>query len=275
MEGPGGGATYALGHSGRELDRLSTQARAFEPFTRRMLQEAGIAPGMRVLDVGSGAGDVAFLCASIVGPGGQVIGMDRSHAAVETASDRSREAGFDNVTFEPGDPSVMAFDEPFDAIVGRLVLMHQPDPAEMLRRLAQLLRPNGIVAFQEFDVSGSRSVPPSPTFDKCVQWITAALNHAGTDSELGPRLFQTFVAAGLPGPKMSLEAAIWGGDQNPGAVLVSETVRTLLPVILKLGAATAEEVEIDTLRDRVQREILAGGGVAISPLLVGAWTRLS
>ena len=60
MDGTGGGAGYALGHSQREIGRLSVQARMFEPFTRRMLQQAGVSQGMRVLDVGSGAGDVAF-----------------------------------------------------------------------------------------------------------------------------------------------------------------------------------------------------------------------
>jgi hypothetical protein len=59
MSGNGGGKGYALGHSSREIGRLSTQARVFEPFTRRMLQHAGVSPGMRVLDAGSGAGDVA------------------------------------------------------------------------------------------------------------------------------------------------------------------------------------------------------------------------
>src|SRR5690242_12558414 len=51
--------SYVLGHTGRELDRLSTQARLLEPITRRWLHDAGIAPGMQVLDVGTGVGDVA------------------------------------------------------------------------------------------------------------------------------------------------------------------------------------------------------------------------
>jgi protein-L-isoaspartate O-methyltransferase len=77
LDAIGAGASYGLGHSERELGRLSAQARIFEPFTRRMLEQAGVSQGMRVLDVGSGTGDVAFLCASLVGPAGEVIGMDR------------------------------------------------------------------------------------------------------------------------------------------------------------------------------------------------------
>jgi hypothetical protein len=68
---------YALGHSPRELERLAVQARLVDPITRAFLREAGIAPGMRVLDVGCGAGDVAFLAADLVGRDGAVIGIER------------------------------------------------------------------------------------------------------------------------------------------------------------------------------------------------------
>jgi tRNA A58 N-methylase Trm61 len=74
---------YVLGHSARELERLRRQAELVNPNTRQYLIEAGIAPGMRVLDVGSGAGDVAFLAAELVGPSGQVVGVDRSLNAIE------------------------------------------------------------------------------------------------------------------------------------------------------------------------------------------------
>jgi cyclopropane fatty-acyl-phospholipid synthase-like methyltransferase len=84
-------AGYALGHSEGELRRLSAQAAIFEPFKRRMLQQAGVSQGMRVLDVGSGTGDVAFLAlaASLVGLTGEVVGVDKAPSAVETAQERA------------------------------------------------------------------------------------------------------------------------------------------------------------------------------------------
>ena len=72
---------YVLGHSDRELDRLQVQARLIEPITRTFFSDAGLAPGMRVLDIGSGAGDVAFLAAELVGEEGEVVGIDRASAA--------------------------------------------------------------------------------------------------------------------------------------------------------------------------------------------------
>jgi ubiquinone/menaquinone biosynthesis C-methylase UbiE len=113
-------------------------------------------PGMRVLDVGSGAGDAAFLAAELVGPGAEVIGADPGADAVQWAKAR----GLGNVKFLEGDPAEMQFDPPFDAVVGRLVLMFYPDAVDALRKLAGHLREGGLVVFQEFDMANARSVPP-------------------------------------------------------------------------------------------------------------------
>jgi SAM-dependent methyltransferase len=240
-----------------------------------MLQQAGLSEGMRVLDVGNGSGDVAVLVASLVGPMGEVVGMDKSQQAVDMAQQRVKKAGLINVNFVTGNANEACFATQFDAAVGRLVLMHQPDPAARLRSLSRCVRTGGVIAFQEFDISAARSSPPSPTFEQGLKWISEAFAAAGTDIRMGVKLCSTFVNAGLPPPNMSLEAGIWGGEDNAAATLLSDVIRSLLPVIEKFGIATAEKVEIDTLRERIQSEISAGGGVAISPSLIGAWTRLN
>jgi SAM-dependent methyltransferase len=201
---------YALGHSQRELTRLSTQATLFEAFTRRMFERAGLTRGMRVLDVGSGNGDVAFLAASFVGESGEVLGVDKSPVGVQAANARAKEAGFKNVTFTACDLTTMFSARPFDAVIGRLVLMYQADPVAVLRRLARRLRPGGVIAFQEFDVEAAKCYPESPTFCQAMVWIRAALEKTGADNRMGVRLFSTFVVAGIPGPSMSLEASIGG-----------------------------------------------------------------
>ena len=68
---------YVLGQSAYEYERLTMQAKILQPFTEKFFTRAGIRPGMRVLEVGSGMGDVALLVAEIVGPGGRVLGADR------------------------------------------------------------------------------------------------------------------------------------------------------------------------------------------------------
>src|SRR5215468_1599619 len=157
---------YALGHSEHELNRLSDQGRAFAPFTRQLFEQAEIGPGMRVLDVGSGAGDVTFLAAELVGPAGEVVGADCAAAAIEWANSRAKSQSVRNVKFVECDPTVADFGEQFDAVVGRTVLMYYPNPVAAIRHLARHLRPARLMIFQEFDTDAFRSVPATPTFER-------------------------------------------------------------------------------------------------------------
>lgn len=93
---------YILGHSKQELRRLMLQAENLRPITARLLREAGLAPGMRVVDLGCGVGDVAFLAAEMVGPTGSVIAIDRNTTAIVTA--RASAAGHTNIEFIEAQP---------------------------------------------------------------------------------------------------------------------------------------------------------------------------
>jgi SAM-dependent methyltransferase len=266
-------STYALGHSEQELERLSRQAQAFEPFTRQLLQQAGINTGMRVLDVGCGSGDVAFLAADLVGPTGEVIGADRAAAAAQRATARAQARDFRNVKFLEGDPTEMQFDRPFDAVIGRLVLMYYPDPVDAVRRLAGQVREGGLIIFQEFDIANARSLPLAPTFERHISWIKQALGATGARTQLGLELYSVFVAAGLPGPTMRMDAVIGGGPDCPVYELVAEVTRSLLPVMEKLKIATATEVDVSSLAQRLRDEGVAAKGVVLSPGLIGSWSR--
>jgi ubiquinone/menaquinone biosynthesis C-methylase UbiE len=98
---------------------------------------------MRVLDVGSGAGHVAFLAAELVGPAGEVIGTDKAATAVAAAQKHVKARTLPQVSFREGDPTEIMFERPFDAVIGRYVLMFQTDPAAMLHKIRRHLRPGG------------------------------------------------------------------------------------------------------------------------------------
>lgn len=268
--------SYVLGHSDRELDRLSKQARLVDPITRRFLQAAGISAGMRVLDVGSGAGDVAFLAAELVGETGEVFGTDRSSAALATARQRARARSLANVDFLDGDPAGMTFDRPFDAVVGRYVLLFQPDPAAMVRRLAAHARPGGVIFFHEPDWDGVRSDPPAPIYDRCSGWIRETLRLSGADTRMGTKLFSTFVRAGLPGPVMQLESLAAGGANNADALrMLADLAGSLAAEMERLGVAAAADLGLGDLAERMIGEAAAAGSVILSRFEVGAWSRRS
>ena len=264
---------YVLGHSGQELDRLSRQAEIFAPFTRQLFQQAGIGGGMRVLDVGCGGGDVALLASELVGPRGMVIGADQAISAVQRATERARALQMGNVQFFEGDPTEMHFDRPFDAIIGRFVLMYYPDPVDAIRKLAGHVRDGGLIVFQEFDMANCCSLPPAPTFERHIDWIKQSLIATGARTQLGLELYSVFVNAGLPGPSMRMDAVIGGRPDCPAFELVAEVARSLLPAMEKLKIATAKEVDISNLVGRIRNEVVGARGVVLSPGLIGAWSR--
>jgi SAM-dependent methyltransferase len=263
---------YALGHSEDELTRLGQQAQAYAPFTRTLFAQAGIRPGMRILDVGCGAGDVSFLAADLVGPSGEVVGTDFAEKAVGWATARAQAREQATVRFQVGDPTLLEFERPFDAVVGRLVLMYYPDPIAAVQKLLRHVRPGGAIIFQEFDMESIRSIPPAPTFDRAAGWVRRTLSATGTRINMGLELFPVFRAAGLPEPSLRLDALIGGGEDFPYDIFVG-VVKSLLPAMEGLQIATAAEVDLETLAERIRDEVTAGNGVVVSPALIGAWSR--
>jgi SAM-dependent methyltransferase len=265
---------YVFGHSPEEQRRLMAQEEYLGASLKQLLREAGVTPGMRVLDIGCGVGDTSFLTARLVGATGSVVGVDRAPEPLTTARERAAVAGMDNVSFVEGDLRELAFDAPFDAAIGRFVLMYQPDPAAAVRSAAHHVRPGGIVAFQEVDVGvGALSFPRCPTQEQCAERIQATYRAGGIHVRMGARLFGVFRDAGLSEPTMRLDARIGGGPDFPGYAHLAWLVRSLLPMIERFGIATAAEVDIETLEDRLRTEAVAGGGVFVSAPFIGAWAR--
>ena len=177
-------SSYVLGHADVEVQRLLLQGRLYDGYTEHALRLAGLRPGMRVLDIGSGPGDVSFIAARLVGPTGSVLGVDAAPAMVELARSRAAEKGFSTVRFTHAAIDAIALDEPVDAVIGRLILMHLRDPAATLRHLGSLVRPGGVIAFSENDIAGARSVPDMPLFGQVIPGIVRAFEAMG----LSPRV---------------------------------------------------------------------------------------
>src|SRR5215831_1790962 len=140
---------YALGYTSAEHERLIRQAAVIAPHTEQLFRQAGIGPGQRVMDLGSGVGDVSILLAKLVGPSGEVVGIERDANSIARADLRVAEAGLHNVHFFETDVNDISNAKSFDAVVGRFILMFFPDPLSVLESAARLLRPGGVLAFQE------------------------------------------------------------------------------------------------------------------------------
>lgn len=266
--------SYVLGRSDAETKRLILQHRIYGPITRRLFEAAGIGAGMKVLDIGSGAGDVSLLLADLVGPRGQVMGVDLNPGILATAQARADAAGAKNVTFWSGDARDVIHVADFDAVVGRWVLMYVPGPAQLMRQLSSLLKPGGIMAFQEIDLSNPpASFPPTELSTQLQRWSVPPAGVPGPDARIGTKLFRLFTEAGLPEPEMRMEAPIGGGPDWPGYEYSAETLRSLLPALQHMMGLDPAKVEIDTLAARLRTEAEARQSIQMLPLIVGAWSR--
>ena len=210
-----------------EQHRLERQAELFDPLTERVFRAAGLGPGMRVLDLGSGAGDVAMLAARLVGSDGEVVGVERDPDAVAAAKARVERAGLSNVRFVQGDVQTLdGIEGDLDAVVGRLVLMYLHDPVAALARAAQLLRPGGLVCVQEGDMTYDWAEPMTPLWKQVRGWFLETLTRARVAPRMGPvtvlelrrqRLAGTRAATGVRSRRWCQGCSLGLGQRRPGS----------------------------------------------------------
>lgn len=263
---------YALGNTDGEHERLIWQAGLVAPLTERLLREAGIGPGQRVLDLGSGVGDVAMLAARLVRPDGHVVGVERDERSIARAASRAAEAGMRHIEFVRSDVSAIAAEGPFDAVIGRFILMWLPDPAGIVRAACRLVRPGGAVAFQETDWAPLLALLHAlPLWTATAGAIHRSFRATGADPDLGPGLYRVFLDAGLPGPTMRSEMPM--GRQPQFARWFYELACTLGAQDSGADARLAPLGHLSTLQARLQHELDASAAVAALPASVLAWCR--
>src|SRR5512140_3125080 len=268
---------YCLQHSEQELRRLETQGNFLRASTRDFLERTGITEGMRVLDMGCGAGDVSFLTAELVGPAGEVIGVDRAEAAIGTANARAQAKGLTNVHFVQADfdhLDQLAAERPFDAVVCRLVLVHQANAYDAIRKLLRLVRPGGVVGFQELDL-GVRywSTHKLNALDKFYACVQSLLDRKLCSDSLSTAFVKAFDDAGITNRRIIRSGAAESSSEVGVYTWLGDWVRSFSGTAVKLGLPLPDfgSKPFDEL---LKSEVESTGAVFIPFFWLGAVGRL-
>jgi SAM-dependent methyltransferase len=259
---------YALA-TGEAADyRLRILHDLYGPGTRRVLLESGLRGGMRVADLGCGVGMVTALLAELVGPRGQVVGVDFSGAQLTQARRRLNDGGA-NIRFVEASATETGLSPgSFDLVYCRFLLIHLPEPERALSEMFALLKPDGILVCEDGDLTASGS-EPSSALDAFADLWGRLGPRRGLDYTLGRRLFQMVIAAGFPAPEITFNQPVVARGESKRFLELS--VAEAGPAFIGAGLITSWELD----RTLVEMRRLAGDGsvLAMMPRMAQVWAR--
>jgi ubiquinone/menaquinone biosynthesis C-methylase UbiE len=239
---------YVLATGSAAANRLRILHNIYGPGARSLLVRSGLRQGMRVADLGCGVGMVTQMLAELVGPTGEVIGVDFSKAQVEQAK-ALLPAGITNVEFiEASATDTGLARESFDLVYCRFLLIHLPEPKAALREMYQLLKPNGLLVCEDGDLTSAGSEPPSQ-----LQAFSTLFGNLGpkwgVDYTLGRRLYQMILDANFFHPQITFNQPVFAKGENKR--LLELSVAEAGPSFVKAGLLT--EGELRTLLTEMRR----------------------
>ena len=216
-----------------------------------------------------------MLAASIVGPDGFVLGVDREETVVQAAEQRAAAANLP-ISYRQYDFAEKVDLGKFDFAIGRYVLMYQPDPTKFIQTIASFLKQDGVVAFHEIIVTDDLCrLSHAPLFRSTYDVLCAALAASTQHPDIGGRLAETFWSAGLKNATVSGEVLVYSSPDAPYYAWLALIIRVLLPIAERMALTTAAEMDVDTLEQRLRTEAAALHSQAIFPGQFTAWARKS
>jgi SAM-dependent methyltransferase len=181
---------YLLGTHDEELARLGLQHRVWRPVVLDCWQRAGITVGSRVLDVGAGPGFASLDLAEIVGPGGEVIAVERSSRFVQAAIFASQQRGMNQVRVHELDLMTDALPaKDMDVTWCRWVACFVSSPRGLVEKIWNALKPGGIAVFHEYvNYATWQLVPPRPALADFVREVMASWRATGGEPDIASTL---------------------------------------------------------------------------------------
>ncbi len=235
------GYRYILATGDEGEHRLELVHSVHGPDTEKLLERAGIRPGLRAADIGSGIGVVSCWMARNVAPGGEVVGVDISEEQVRVAARRAAQMKIDNVTFVTATSDATGLERAsFDLVYARFLLMHLPNPEATLNEMAALLRPGGTLVVEDGDFEGPYCSPRSSAYERCFELYRAGVRLSGADPLIGLRLTNMVLNAGFSRCDVSIAQPVL--REGEAKRLPEWTLVEARDKLIEAGLTTDEEI---------------------------------
>jgi predicted O-methyltransferase YrrM len=235
--------TYAIRGGEEGTRRLDLLSRVVGPTTESFLDAAGIAPGMICVDVGCGAGHVTRSLARRVGASGRVVGIERDPVKLAAARAETDSAGLGNVEYREGDVTIWSETDAYDVVYGRFIVSHLQDRQGFVVRLREGLRQGGTLILEDIDFTGAFCYPRNRAFARYCELYLQVIDRRGGDANLGPRLYQLCLGAGLRGVHVRVVQPTHCGTCEEKSISLSTMVNIADAVLAERLASAAEVAE--------------------------------
>ena len=210
------------------------------PTTTELLGRVGLQPGARCLDVGCGGGEVTFEIARLVGPIGQVTGLDMDEVKLALGREAAERRGVTNVDFRVADVSRWNEEDTYDLVYCRFLLQHLSRPIDLLRDMWAAVRPGGVLVVEDADFEALFCDPPNEGYEFWKRSYSRVLELRGGDPVIGRKLHRYFREADVPSPAMNVvQLATTSGEAK---TLPLSTLEATGEAILAEAVATEEEL---------------------------------
>lgn len=265
---------YVHARDAEEYQRLRNQGAMWRGATEALLDRIGLKPGMSCLDVGSGPGQVMRLMADRVGPDGTVTGLEiDGQLGAQALADLKAEGG---ANFQLVEADLLATDTvpgaPFDLTYCRLFLMHMQEPVMALEKMHAWTKPGGVVAAQEFDFGAIAVEPICPAMAEFNRLFEGVFRGHGRNLRAGRQLPAQFEGAGI----CSLDGTVTEIKYIPlsdMAAMLIGVYQGLFASAVELGLA--DQARADAFKTDMAEAAADGRYYCLTPILIGAWKRVS
>jgi ubiquinone/menaquinone biosynthesis C-methylase UbiE len=261
--------SYPLGGTQTELGRLLTQAEAYEPHANWLLDQIGVRPDWRVVDIGCGPIGILNLLSQRVGPQGLIVGLEREARFAEMAKAEVAKRGLSNVRIVEADALKTGLEKAsFDLAHERLVMINISERDALLTEMLSLLRPGGTVALEDVDNVSWLCQPAHPSWDILLTAFHTIFHAGGGDGFIGRRLQAALRAACVQNVqiKVTVETPMLGDYRRMHLISLIDSIRDK---VIAMGLLS--EAELKDHREALVHHLNDPATTVIDKLLVQSW----